>query len=66
MVKGLCDAALCHTTSEPSGGNAGSGAPVTASMSGSCGCNQGGTVEYILYPTPDLSGVGFLHTCPQY
>ena len=46
MVKGLCDAALCHTTSEPSGGNAGSGAPVTASMSGSCGCNQGGTVEY--------------------
>lgn len=28
------------------------------------GCNQGGTVEYTLYPTPDFSGVGFCIPAP--
>ena len=45
MLQWLCKSALCYTTSEPFGGNTGSGAPVNASMSGSVRCNQGGTVE---------------------
>ena len=37
------------TTSELSGGNAGTGAPVIVLMSGGLVRNQGGTVEYIIY-----------------
>ena len=51
---------MYHTTSELQVGNSLPGAPVKASMSGRAQrCNQGGTVEYISYPTPDFcQGVG--------
>ena len=53
MLRWLCTPARFHTTSELSGGNAGSGAPVTAPMSGSAlRCNQGGTVEYVIISHP--------------
>ena len=57
--------ALRDTTSEPSVGNGGPGAPVIASMSDGMRRNQGGTVEYILYPTPDFQGVGIFYTHPN-
>ena len=56
---------LVHTTFEPQVGNGPPGAPVIASMSDGPGRNQGGTVEYCLYPTPDLSGAGIFYTFPQ-
>jgi len=47
MLEGYCIPVSSHTASEPSGGNAGPGAPVKASMSdGVLRRNQGGTVEY--------------------
>ena len=48
LVQGVWISAGEDTTSELSGGNAGTGAPVTASMSDGCGRNQGGTVEYFV------------------
>ncbi len=45
LVRWPCKPAGADTTSELSGGNAGTGAPVKASMSGGLGRNQGGTVE---------------------
>ena len=45
-VQGFRTPAGTDTTSEPHGGNAMPGAPVTASMSDGPGRNQGGTVEY--------------------
>ncbi len=42
----LRNTTVCRTASELSGGNADPGAPVTAQMSGSTSCKQGGTVEY--------------------
>ena len=62
LLKGFCTPALRPTTSEPQTGNGLPGAPVIASMSGRAICNQGGTVEYFLYPTPDLSGGGYFFT----
>ena len=58
---------MYHTTSELQVGNSLPGAPVKASMSGRVQrCNQGGTVEYISYPTPDFcQGVGIFYTFPQ-
>jgi len=64
-VKGLCTPALPLTTSEPPVGNSRPGTPVNASMSDSASCNQGGTVEYDLYPTPELQGVGIFYTFPH-
>ncbi len=53
MLKWLCKTALRSTTSEPPGGNSGTGAPVIAPMSGSAmRCNQGGTVEYVIISHP--------------
>ena len=57
-------AALNDTTSEPCGGNAIPGAPVTASMSGEAIRNQGGTVEYICIPPLIFQGVGVFYTFP--
>ena len=55
-----------HTTSEPSAGNSRSGTPVTASMSDSESCNQGGTVEYICIPPLIFQGMGlFLCLSPN-
>ena len=48
LVQGSA-AARNDTTSELSGGNTGTGAPVTVRMSGGLVRNQGGTVEYIIY-----------------
>ena len=49
-MQGFRTPAGTDTTSEPHGGNAMPGAPVTASMSDGPGRNQGGTVEYICIP----------------
>ena len=57
LVKGRRTPAETDTTSELQVGNGLPGAPVTVSMSGGHVRNQGGTVEYALYPTPDSSGV---------
>ena len=65
LVQGICNPAAVDTTSEPQAGNGLPGAPVIASMSDGPGRNQGGTVEYCLYPTPDLSGAGIFYTFPQ-
>ena len=55
------------TTSEPPGGNAGTGTPVTASMSDGLGRNQGGTVEYFCIPPLFRQGMGyFLYPPPQF
>jgi hypothetical protein len=55
MLKDRCIPASYHTASEPQERNSLPGAPVKASMSGNAEhCNQGGTVEYISYPTPDF------------
>ncbi len=57
---------VCDTTSELSAGNSRSGTPVNASTSGEAIRNQGGTVEYNLYPTPELSGVGIFIPSPEH
>ena len=64
-MKGCRTPALDDTTSEPQGGNTLPGTPVIALMSDGPGRNQGGTVEYVMYPTPDLSGVGYFYTFPN-
>ena len=51
-MRGLRNPAGEDTTSEPQCGNALPGAPVIASMSGGCGRNQGGTVEYAFVSHP--------------
>ena len=48
LVQGFCNTAACDTTSEPPGGNTGTGTPVKASMSDGESRNQGGTVEYFV------------------
>ena len=58
MVQWLCARKPADTTSEPLTGNGQTGAPVTASMSGSYGSNQGGTVEYFCIPPLIRSGGG--------
>ena len=65
MLQWLCTPDLYPTTSEPPVGNSRPGTPVNASMSDSICCNQGGTVEYDLYPTPELQGVGIFYTFPH-
>ena len=55
----LCAWKPADTTSEPLTGNGQTGAPVKASMSDGEGRNQGGTVEYDLYPTPEFQGMGY-------
>ena len=52
LVQALRTPAGEDTTSEPWGRNAPPGSPVIASMSDGENRNQGGTVEYKLYPTP--------------
>ena len=50
LVQGICNPAVCDTTSEPWGRNALPGAPVIASTSGpALQGNQGGTVEYRIF-----------------
>ena len=58
MVQWLCIRNPADTTSEPPGGNAGTGAPVIASMSDGICRNQGGTVEYFCIPPLIHSGGG--------
>ena len=56
---------ICRTASEPPGGNAGTGAPVKASMSGgACAATR---VEpwNVQHPTPDLFRGGIFVFCPQ-
>ena len=65
MVKGICTPAVSDTTSEPLGGNSRTGTPVKASMSGSFGSNQGGTVEYFCIPPLIFQGVGIFYTSPH-
>jgi hypothetical protein len=48
LVEEICTPVLLRTPSELSGGNAGTGAPVTVPMSGGIFRNQGGTVEYFV------------------
>ena len=61
----LCERKPADTTSEPLTGNGQTGAPVKASMSDGESRNQGGTVEYDLYPTPDsFGGWGFFIPIP--
>ena len=48
VLKDSCTPAKSVTTSELHGRNAMPGSPVSASMSGSLVCNQGGTVEYFV------------------
>ena len=57
-MQDVCNTAPDDTTSEPPDGNIGTGAPVNASMSGSSGSNQGGTVEYFCIPPLFFQGVG--------
>ena len=65
-MQGVRNPAEDDTTSEPQIGNGLPGAPVNASMSDGLRRNQGGTVEYNLYPTPDCSGGGyFLYLSPH-
>ena len=68
MLRWRCIPEPCHTTSEPRVGNSPPGAPVTVLMSDGFCRNQGGTVEYISYPTPDsFQGVGIFYTfLPNY
>ena len=61
----LCERKPADTTSEPLTGNGQTGAPVKASMSDGESRNQGGTVEYDLYPTPEFQGMGFFYTLPN-
>ena len=62
----LCERKPADTTSEPLTGNGQTGAPVKASMSDGESRNQGGTVEYDLYPTPEFQGMGyFFYTLPK-
>ena len=64
-MKGLCCSDRNDTTSEPWGGNALPGAPVTASMSDGESRNQGGTVEYFCIPPLFVQGVGFFMPSPE-
>ena len=64
-MKGAGTPTFSDTTSEPSGGNTGSGAPVKASMSDGLRRNQGGTVEYICIPPLIFQGVGIFYTFPS-
>ena len=66
MVQWLCIRKPADTTSEPPGGNAGTGAPVKAPMSDGESRNQGGTVEYICIPPLIFSGGGYFLYLPQY
>ena len=65
LVQGIRTPADSDTTSEPQGRNALPGAPVKASMSDGESRNQGGTVEYDLYPTPEFQGMGYFLYPPQ-
>ena len=53
------------TTSEPPGGNARMGAPITASMSDGASRNQGGTVEYFCIPPLIRQGMGLFFAHPD-
>ena len=65
MVQGICNPAVGDTTSEPPGGNTGTGTPVNASMSDGLRRNQGGTVEYFCIPPLIVQGVGIFYTFPS-
>ena len=65
MVQWLCIRKPADTTSEPPGGNAGTGAPVIASTSDGESRNQGGTVEYFCIPPLFRQGMGIFYTLPK-
>ena len=66
---GWCDGSVngdrLDTTSEPPGGNAGTGAPVKAPMSDGLRRNQGGTVEYFCIPPLFRQGMGIFLPFPR-